>query len=743
MTARVTHDNLEIDPGLYRLVREEILPDSGIEETSFWNSFQSILEAFIPRNKELLATRDKLQKQLDRWHIENPDFSLSSYKKFLKKIGYLLEEGADFKITTENIDPEINLIAGPQLVVPIDNARFSLNATNARWGSLFDAFYGTDIIPDEGLTAKGSEFNPERGKKVIRLGMEFLDSALPLTEGSHTMVSAYTLTDSVINSKKLKLLQVYLDNGHIAELKYPDSFVGYAKRGDISCLLFRNNQLHFEIQIDPCSPIGRTSLSGLKDIILEAAISTIQDCEDSVACVDAEDKIQVYRNWLGLMKGDLEDTFEKHGRSISRRLNPDREYLTPEGKPFSLKGRSLMLVRNVGHLMTMDAILYKGEAIPEGIMDGILTATIFLHDYLGNSPYKNSSFNSMYIVKPKMHGPAEVRFTVDLFAAIENALNLPENTLKLGIMDEERRTTVNLKECIRQAKERLIFINTGFLDRTGDEIHSSMQAGAFVGKEEQKKQPWMQAYEDSNVDIGLACGLQGKAQIGKGMWAMPDLMKDMLEQKIQHPLAGANCAWVPSPTAATLHAIHYHKVNVRQVQKKLAKRKRASLDDILTIPLAKNTDKTDFKRAAHIASCIENNAQSILGYVVRWIDQGIGCSKVPDTHHVALMKDRATLRISSQILANWLHHNICSEEQIIASFKKMALLVDQQNRHDPCYTPMAPDYNGIAFQAGLALVLQGREQPNGYTEPLLHQYRIRKKLQEKSNDNFNNCFNNN
>ena len=730
MKSRVTHNDLSIDSGLYQLIKDEVLPGTKVDEKHFWDEFQNILKNFAPLNKALLATRDQLQTQIDEWHIKNKNFDKQAYKQFLSEIGYLVKQGDDFQIATQNVDPEIKTIAGPQLVVPINNARFSLNATNARWGSLFDAFYGTDIIPNKGDIKKGKAFNPERGKKVIALGMNFLDSALPLSEGSHTMVSAYSLTERINDKKTHKILQIYLDNGHITELKNPEAFIGYTESGSSSSLLFKNNDLHFEIQIDPCSPIGKTSLTGIKDIILEAAITTIQDCEDSVTAVDAADKIQVYRNWLGLMKGDLEDKFEKNGKTLTRQLNPNRQYLSPEGKPFELNARSLLLIRNVGHLMTTDAIRYQGKEIPEGIMDGMITALIFRHDNLDNGRYKNSKAGSMYIVKPKMHGLDEVKFTVDLFAAIETALSLPENTLKIGIMDEERRTTVNLKECIRAAKQRLIFINTGFLDRTGDEIHTSMEAGAFLPKEALKTEPWINAYEDRNVDIGLACGLQGKAQIGKGMWAMPDLMADMLAQKIQHPRSGANCAWVPSPTAATLHATHYHRVNVKNIQKKLAKRKIASLDDILTIPLIPD-GQTD---QANIESCIDNNTQSILGYVVRWVDQGIGCSKVPDSHHIGLMEDRATLRISSQILANWLHHNICSEEQIINSFKKMAQLVDDQNSRDPNYEAMSPNYNGIAFQAALDLVLKGRQQPNGYTEPLLHAYRIKK----KNSDSLNN-----
>lgn len=726
MKQGVIRDKLEINQALFDLVTEDIIPETGIDVDHFWPSFQKILETFIPRNKALLEKRNNLQQQINTWHFQHhgKGHNQEKYLKFLNEIGYLLDEGPDFKITTENVDPEISTIAGPQLVVPINNARFVLNATNARWGSLFDAFYGTDIIPDEGDIAKGSTFNPKRGKKVIELGTDFLDSALPLTEGNHSMVSAYTLVDTVKDSKSIKKLQVYLNNGHIAELKKPSAFKGYSDINSTCNLLFKNNGLYFEIQIDPCSPIGKTSLTGLKDIILEAALTTIQDCEDSVTAVDAEDKVLVYKNWLGLMKGNLEEKFEKNGKSLSRKLNPDRKYLTPEHVPLRLSGRSILLIRNVGHLMTSDAVLYNQQEIPEGILDGMITALAFLHDYQNNGIYKNSASNSMYIVKPKMHGPEEVKFTVDLFSHIEDALSLPFNTLKIGIMDEERRTTVNLKSCIREAKDRLIFINTGFLDRTGDEIHTSMEAGAFLPKDELKNEPWIKAYEDWNVDIGLTCGLQGKAQIGKGMWAMPDQMTDMVKEKQQHPLAGATCAWVPSPTAATLHAMHYHQVKVKHVQDELAKRPRASINDILTIPL---TPQSRTLLAEEIKDCLDNNAQSILGYVVRWINHGVGCSKVPDTHHVSLMEDRATLRISSQIIANWLHHDLCNEEQVTESFKKMAVFVDEQNSNDPFYTPMAPSYNSIAFQAALDLALKGREQPNGYTEPLLHAYRRQQK----------------
>ncbi len=725
MTSNVQKDKLHISQAIYDLVTNEILPGTGVEEDLFWSGVQSVLEEFAPRNKELLAKRDSIQEQVDAWHLQNKgqEFNHEEYKQFLKDINYIVDEVSDFSISTENVDPEIATIAGPQLVVPINNARFSLNAANARWGSLFDAFYGTDIIPNEGDLAKGSEYNPERGKKVIELANVFLDKALPLTTGSHSEVSAYSLTN-IEGKQGHKNLQIYLSNGHIAELQQADAFVGCTEQEATSTLLFVNNGLHIEIQIDPTSVIGQSSSAGVKDVIMEAALTAIQDCEDSVAAVDAEDKALVYRNWLGLMKGTLEEKFEKNGKTLSRKLNPDREYTSPTGESFSLPGRSVLLIRNVGHLMTTDSVLLNGEEVPEGIVDGLMTALIYIHDMKGNSEFKNSKSNSLYIVKPKMHGPEEVRLTVDLFAAIEEAIGLPKNTMKVGIMDEERRTTVNLKACIYEARERLIFINTGFLDRTGDEIHTSMEAGSFLPKAELKGEPWISAYEDWNVDIGLECGLRGKAQIGKGMWAMPDLMADMLEQKIQHPLAGANCAWVPSPTAATLHAMHYHYVNVDEVQEKLADRENASLDDILTIPL---TPSSYVLSREKLIAELEDNAQSMLGYVVRWIDQGMGCSKVPDTHNVGLMEDRATLRISSQIIANWLHHGLCTEEQITAAFKKMAVLVDEQNASDPFYTPMAPDCNDIAFKAALDLALKGAAQPNGYTEPLLHHYRKVKK----------------
>ncbi|MGK0271812.1 MAG: malate synthase [Cocleimonas sp.] len=726
----VSKDKLSIDQKLHDLIVNDIIPGTGIDVESFWKSFQDILNEFMPKNRELLDIRDEFQAKIDAWHLENREntFDAAAYKQFLSDIGYIIvkkpEHRPRFNIRTENIDPEIATIAGPQLVVPINNARFALNAANARWGSLFDAFYGTDVIPDEGEYAKGKKFNDTRGEKVISLSNEFLDKALPLKFGFHTHVTSYQLTGKPGEKRGLAIT---LDNGVATELENNDAFIGYTEQENSFSLLFKHNGTHIEIQVDPNSPIGQLSKSGVKDVILESALTTIQDCEDSVAAVDAEDKILVYKNWLGLMKGDLEETMEKNGKSITRKLNANRKYEDLNGKLLVLSGRSILLVRNVGHLMNTDAITYDGENIPEGIMDGVVTALCSIHDFRGNSPYKNSRQNSQYIVKPKMHGPEEVRFTVDLFGAIENALNLPKNTMKIGIMDEERRTSCNLRACIYEARERLIFINTGFLDRTGDEIHTSMEAGPFLPKNEIKNQPWIKSYEDRNVDSGLACGLKGKAQIGKGMWAMPDLMSDMLEQKIGHPLSGANCAWVPSPTAATLHAMHYHYVKVSVVQDAISERKNTPIEDLITIPLMpKDYVMSEEKLVAEL----NDSAQSILGYVVRWIDQGVGCSKVLDSHNVGLMEDRATLRISSQIIANWLHHDLCTEKQVTEAFKRMAVLVDNQNASDPLYNPMAPGFDGTAFKAALELALKGAEQPNGYTEPLLHQYRYQLKREQ-------------
>ncbi len=738
MTVRIDIGGLRISRRLYDLVADEILSEmTGIDGTRLWSMFAEIIREFAPENKRLLQKRDELQSQINNWHLNHADASYNvdhadhvdhaghvdhadQYKKFLLEIGYLLPEGEDFKITTDHVDPEIATIAGPQLVAPVNNARFALNAANARWGSLYDAFYGTDVIPETAGLEKGLSFNNARGREVIERGLDFLDQAVALTDASYHEVVKLSLNG--LTSNNTVSLEATLADGQTTSLQSPQ-FMGYQNQNDDLVILLKNNGLHIELHIDSRHPIGnivKLHPSGIKDIILESALTTIQDCEDSVAAVDAEDKTLVYRNWLGLMKGDLEEIFYKQGKETKRSLNPDRFYVSPEGDSFSLSGRSLMLVRNVGHLMTTDAVLTSdGLEVPEGILDAMMTSLIGLYGINPESPNSNSKAGSIYIVKPKMHGPDEVAFTVKLFSRIEEALGLARNTIKIGIMDEERRTTVNLKECIRAAKERVIFINTGFLDRTGDEIHTSMEAGAFLPKADIKKEPWISAYEDWNVDIGLLCGLQGKAQIGKGMWAMPDLMGQMLKEKIGHPKVGANCAWVPSPTAATLHATHYHQVDVAAQQEKLKSRQRASLDDILSIPLL--GDRKLSKK--EIQQELDNNAQGILGYVVRWVDQGVGCSKVPDINHVGLMEDRATLRISSQHMANWLHHDICTEAQVVATFERMAIVVDEQNTQDPNYKSMAPSYSGIAYQAALDLVLKGYEQPSGYTEPLLHEYR--------------------
>jgi len=711
---------LKIAKPLYDLVCDDVIPGialvSDITADKFWKSLEEIVRDFAPKNKTLLQKRDVLQHKIDAWHLENNDIDFNKYKTFLHEIGYLLDEGDDFEISTKNNDKEISTIAGPQLVVPVNNARFALNAANARWGSLYDALYGSDVIPRV-ENKKASGFDQNRAQQVIQYTHSFLDTAIPLNNALHQDVISYSLDNS-------KTLIITLSNGNTTQLIKKPQFVAYQNTDDTLTLLFKNNSLHIELQIDSSHPIGQLHSAGIKDIVMESAITTIQDCEDSVTAVDAEDKVEVYKNWLGLMRGDLSEMFEKNSKKIVRKLNSDRVYLTPNIKELTLSGRSLMLIRHVGHLMTSDAILTRTnkesyEEIPEGILDAMMTSLIALYDIHSISPYKNSKTNSIYIVKPKMHGPEEVAFTVGLFSRVEEALNLPKNTLKIGIMDEERRTTINLKECIREAKNRIIFINTGFLDRTGDEIHTSMQAGAFLPKSDIKKQPWITAYEQWNVDIGLSCGFKGKAQIGKGMWAMPDEMAQMMREKIGHLKAGANCAWVPSPTAATLHAMHYHQLLVSDQQNKLASRPRASLDDILTIPLLLDKKLT----TEEIQQELDNNAQGILGYVVRWIDQGVGCSKVPDISNIGLMEDRATLRISSQHLANWLMHGICTKQQIEESFQRMAVIVDKQNANDPFYTKMAPDYQSLAYQAALDLVFKGRQQPNGYTEPLLHQYR--------------------
>ena len=717
MSERVKHGNLQVSHELDSFLKNEVLPGIDVEADSFWSAFEKILQEFGERNKDLLDKRKEIQKQIDEWHIsrKGEPHNQDEYIEFLKKIDYLIDEGEDFEITTTNVDSEIREVAGAQLVVPVMNARFSLNAANARWGSLYDALYGTDMISEEGGAERSGPYNPARGDKVIEFSKDFLDESVPLQSGNYKDVTGFKVENGD--------LVIALSDQSSGSLSDKSQFIGYKGDPDNpASILFKNNNLHIDIQIDPEDSIGKDDPANIKDVVLESAVTTIQDLEDSVAAVDAEDKSLAYRNWLGLMKGDLKETFVKGDKEMTRSLNGDRSYTGKDDSEITLPGRSVLLVRNVGHLMTNPAILdVDGNEVPEGIMDAMFTICIAKHDLQKEGKSANSRTGSIYIVKPKMHGPEEVQFTCDLFERVEELLGLDPLTVKVGIMDEERRTTVNLKECIRVAKDRVIFINTGFLDRTGDEIHTSMEAGPVIPKAQMKQQPWINAYEDWNVDVGLETGFKGKAQIGKGMWAMPDEMLGMYQNKSMHPEAGANCAWVPSPTAATLHAIHYHQISVSDKQNELLSRPRASLEDILSIPVMENPESLS---AEDIQSELDNNCQGILGYVVRWIDLGVGCSKVPDINNVGLMEDRATCRISSQHIANWLHHGLCSEEQVIETMKKMAVVVDQQNEGDPEYINMSPSFEGIAFSAAVDLAIKGRTQPSGYTEPILHSKRL-------------------
>ena len=718
MTTRIEHSGLKIAKPIYDLVTDRICPQVGIDADNFWASFAAIIETFAPRNQALLKKRESLQALIDSWHQQQAQPDFARYKSFLQDIGYLVPEGPDFTIAPKNVDREIALQAGPQLVVPIMNARFALNAVNARWGSLYDALYGNDVISEEGGAEKAGSYNPIRGNRVIDYGRDFLDMAVPLATGSHKDVTGYRVVSQGLRAS--------LADGQSTGLKRQEQFVGFNGDTEIpSSILLQNNKLHIEIQVDSSHQIGATDRAGVKDIVLEAALTTIMDCEDSVAAVDAEDKALAYSNWMGLISGNLEETIHRNGKSFVRRMNPHRQYTAADGSEISLSGRSLMFVRNVGHLMTNPAILYGDNLeVPEGIMDGMITSLISSQDIKTPDSQNNSTAGSIYIVKPKMHGPEEVAFTDDLFNSIEDALALARHSIKVGIMDEERRTSVNLKECIRAAKDRVVFINTGFLDRTGDEIHTSMQAGPFALKGDLKTLPWINAYEDQNVDVGLACGLKGKAQIGKGMWAVPDNMADMMKVKVAHPKSGANTAWVPSPTAATLHAMHYHQIDVASLQDQIAQRTPADVDDILNIPLLGDRVLS----AEQIQLELDNNAQGLLGYVVRWVEQGVGCSKVPDINNVGLMEDRATLRISSQHMANWWYHGICTAEQIKETLQRMAAVVDAQNLGDADYVSMGPNFDqSIAFQAACDLVFKGLEQPSGYTEPLLHAYRQKAK----------------